>query len=272
MEPFNTYETPSNSNKSQSVIDKYSVQELCLQTELNPIECSEEKFMVSEPTTTINGSKIYDPDPNWKPCITPTLYGPGEPLRVKPTFEMVHLHYSFENGKETSRFIFRVISDRCWLISKSLNQLAPFIKEIKGDIIKSKNPYKLELRSKMIPLLLNKNLSHPSYDLQGFITTDIIEKYELVSGFLRMKTGYFKKWTVFNVKIIGEALTCYEGSKLRKVYDLRCCDVYSLNDDSECLHAFVILFNSQNNVVFCASSEEEKNEWVRILRRAIYVK
>jgi hypothetical protein len=202
----------------------------------------------------------------------PFLHAPGDILTVAPKLEVVHTLLEYKDGKEVSTLIFKVTSNRSWLVKKRLPEIKKYLKGIKRDVMAASIPGLREVRKGMIENTLSVELGRDVRVLQHFILTDIIREYPLRSPFLTMKENGGKKWVSYMVKVIGRVMICYSGLRAKRVYELKDCDVFPVGGNGECVHAFVLFYSADRNIVICCMSDDERNEWVRYIRRFIYVK
>lgn len=184
------------------------------------------------------------------------LYAPGESITKNIKFKILHTIINLNHKKEEDNYYYiEIYATNPWIIKKSQSQLNALSKLVvfKSNLnIASNLKYCFEICDRST--------------LQCFIITDIVKSFDFKSEYIYL---YEKSKKLLNVKIANKTMFLYHCNKLYKIIKLTNCDVFPLSDRDNVYNGFVLFSNNTNYVMGCLTGNE-KNEWIRFIRRIIY--
>lgn len=190
------------------------------------------------------------------------FYAPSDIIKQPISIKIKHINLRYDRNIENSEYIFEISCEKSWYVKKSLSEIERISKKNYRCL---NNPYLLRNHEIQTTFQIgSKEVSNS--EMQYFIVTDVVKEYNLKSEYIFIKE---KDWCVTRIKILGRVLALYKKDKLRYVFKLQDCDVFPVTESKNGLYCFVLYADNKNNVLACMT-EDERNEWVRYLRKIIY--
>lgn len=207
-------------------------------------------FKLNIMNNTLN--PIKESEPNY----IGRTYSPGEIIHSKITFAIMHRTLNVNLKQQEDNFYYLEIKTNAssWIVKKLTSEINNLMLKPTSTVL----THVSHLENHLQICAINQ--------IQAFILTDIVESYDLKSDYLYLFTN---TRILISVKILNKTMFMYRGKELFKIIKLANCDIFALSESKEMSTKFVIFVDDTNTTLGCLT-ENERNEWVRFIRKIIY--
>lgn len=189
-----------------------------------------------------------------------TFYAPCNLITQPISILIKHINLDYSRGVENSIYTFEISCDYTWYVTKTLSEIESITKKQ----YKYTTSSYLKRNNEISSIFQIKSGKLTNAQIQLFMLTGVVDKFSLKSNYIFIKEK--KRLCPTKVKIVGRVLALYKSEKLRHVFNLHESEVFPIHESKDGLHSFILHTENKEYVLSCLT-EDERNEWVRYLRK-----